>query len=212
MKLTRITSVIAGTTLMAAAAPSFAAEYFIGGNIGAQQNEIRANTLNSIEPEPMNLMPYSGTKRERDPFYELRAGAYFGDASQHRATVSYSWNSGKISSLEGTKFDQQNLLASYDYLIPVTADKRLNVYVGATIGSAYTKMDQSGSSNDFVYGAQVGLNYRLTDKLSADLGYRYLKQDYKKGNLPEVAPTSIEYAEFSLNNTQQLYLGLDYRF
>ena len=49
--------------------------------------------------------------------------------------------------------------------------------------------------------------YKINDNLSLCLGYRYLKQDYT------VLYLGTDYSvKFSLNNNQQVYLGVDYRF
>ncbi|GLS84338.1 outer membrane beta-barrel protein [Paraferrimonas haliotis] len=210
----KLTLAALATSTCLAATPALATEFFIGGNLGVQQNSFDYKTHNMLTPAPANADINSGSTSERDGFYELKAGMYFGDATQHRATLSYSVNDGKIHSLNNTKFEQRNILASYDYLIPLSADNRLSAFIGATIGSANSKVHTAdvGSSNDFVYGGQVGLNYRVTQAVSAELGYRYLKQDYSSSTLPEVSPTSFDYAAFDINNSQQLYLGVDYRF
>jgi hypothetical protein len=45
--------------------------------------------------------------------------------------------------------------------------------------------------------------YKLNDNLNTEIGYRYLKQDYDN---------KIDTGKYALDNTQQLYLSVDYRF
>ncbi|MFT5236142.1 MAG: opacity protein-like surface antigen, partial [Shewanella sp.] len=115
---------------------------------------------------------------------------------------TYSYNSDEIAK-------QQGFLMSYDYLVGLDDANKLNWFIGATAGMNHTSMKNVdvSSDNTFVWGGQTGLMYNINDNLSAEIGYRYLKQDYDI-NISNGANT----ASFALNDTQQVYLGVDYRF
>ncbi len=169
-----LASVVAATLSI----PAMAADNFVGAAYGNQQNDYDVGS------------GYS--KDVNNPTYQLRAGTYIN--KEARLYLTYSFNDDDFAK-------QQMGLVSYDFLIPVTSDQKLNWFVGATAGMNHISPDTSylDSANRFVWGGQTGLQYKLNPKLSTEVGYRYLKQDYSKGS-------------FSLDNSQQVYLGVDYRF
>ncbi|MCL1126734.1 porin family protein [Shewanella surugensis] len=175
-KLLVLASVVTATLSI----PAMAADNFVGAAYGNQQNHYDAG---------------GGYSRDvNDPTYQLRAGTYINNEA--RLYLTYSFNNDQYTK-------QQMGLVSYDFLIPLTSDQKLNWFVGATAGMNHISPDNSvlssSSSNRFVWGGQTGLQYKINPKLSTEVGYRYLKQDYSK-------------ASFSLDNSQQVYLGVDYRF
>ncbi|ACA84703.1 outer membrane beta-barrel protein [Shewanella woodyi] len=184
---------VAAVLATAISAPSMAADWFVGGAVGYQQDTYKIK-------ETENGATESDKAKEKDMSYQLRVGTYLND--NNRVYGTYSYNSDDFAK-------QQSFLASYDYLVPLGAGKKLNWFVGATAGMNHTSpdFDELSSKNTFVWGGQTGLMYKINDKLSTEIGYRYLKQDY------DVSASDTDYsAKFSLNDTQQVYLGVDYRF
>ncbi|WP_299003998.1 outer membrane beta-barrel protein [uncultured Shewanella sp.] len=169
-----LASVVAATLSI----PAMAANNFVGAAYGNQQNNYDVGG------------GYS--KNVNDPTHQLRAGTYINEEA--RLYLTYSFNDDDFAK-------QQMGLVSYDFLIPVSSDQKLNWFVGATAGVNHISPDTPylNSVNRFVWGGQTGLQYKLDSKLSTEVGYRYLKQDYSEG-------------AFSFDNSQQVYLGVDYRF
>ncbi len=205
MRLNKLLLVISITSLTAA--PAMASDWFIGGSVGSQKNVFEES---HTTPKPEQLAEDFNLKvSEYDVVYSIRAGKYFGNSSEHRVYGTYSYNSGTSKDLGNGDFTQQNFLASYDYLVPL-GQSSVSWFIGATAGYAHTEMNGShlGSKGGFVYGGQTGFMMDISENVSAELGYRYLKQDYTKGVTDNLGHTT----ELSLNDSQQAYFGIDYRF
>ncbi|MCM2679342.1 outer membrane protein [Echinimonas agarilytica] len=170
--------------------------WFVGG---AAQKQMSKSEQTPMAQNPMLGQDFSS--KDRDWGFELKAGKYLGANDEHRVTMTYTNTDG--GSTYGD-YEQQNFLASYDYLYSLSADNRWRAFAGVTAGMAHTKFDGADSANDFVYGAQVGVNYRITDNWETELGYRYLKQDF--------SATASNGDKFELDRTEQVYLGVNYRF
>ncbi|GAB3515011.1 porin family protein [Photobacterium alginatilyticum] len=168
----RILSIISTLTLVTvAASPVYAAstEWFVGAGVGYQEDSIKGRFDQNGE----------------DGTYQLRGGAILND--HHRLMGTYSYID---------KSSQDLLLASYDYLYPVS--KRVDIYAGLSAGFADSKI-QTTSSTDFAWGGQIGAIYEINNNWSTDLTYRYIDQNYEEND------TSIDYS-------QQIILSVDYKF
>ncbi|WP_299810395.1 outer membrane beta-barrel protein [uncultured Shewanella sp.] len=196
--------ILASVMATAISAPTMAADWFIGGGVGAQQNTYKGSSEENIDPG-FNAESFKET--ENNVIYEVRAGVYLNDANRIYGT--YSYNSDDLSR-------QQSFLMSYDYLVGLGDSNKLNWFIGATAGVNHISPDTSAvdSDNRFVWGGQTGLMYKINDQLSAEVGYRYLKQDYDASvTTPVPSPASMGSTESaSLNDSQQLYMAVDYRF
>ncbi|MGR5063783.1 porin family protein [Photobacterium sp. DNB22_13_2] len=150
----KITAISTLALTIMAASPAFAADtqWFVGGGVGYQEDNVKgANSQNG-----------------EDATYQLRGGAIMND--HHRVMGTYSYMD---------KSSQNMFLASYDYLVPV--HQNVNLFAGVSAGVADSKINGS-SSTDFVWGGQVGAMYEINDNWSTDLAYRYLDQDYSKND------------------------------
>lgn len=201
--------ILASVITAAISTPTLAADWFVGGAIGAQQNKYEGS-VNVIEPiDPGFTLPMNWKETEDNAVYELRAGVFLND--NNRVYGTYSYNSDDFAK-------QQSFLMSYDYLVGLGDSNKLNWFIGATAGVNHVspEMNELSSSNNFVWGGQTGLMFKVTDKLSTEIGYRYLKQDYDASHFePAISPAAAApgiQANVALNDTQQLYLSVDYRF
>lgn len=196
--------ILASVMATAISAPTMAADWFIGGGVGAQQNTYKGSSEANVDPG-FNTEHFKET--ENNVIYEVRAGVYLNDAN--RVYGTYSYNSDDFSR-------QQSFLMSYDYLVGLGDSNKLNWFIGATAGVNHISPEASmlDSKDRFVWGGQTGLMYKINDQLSAEVGYRYLKQDYDVSvTTPVPSPTNIGSTESaSLNDSQQLYMAVDYRF
>ncbi|MGF1726863.1 outer membrane beta-barrel protein [Photobacterium nomapromontoriensis] len=152
MKKITVISTLALSVL--AAAPAFAADtqWFAGGGVGYQEDNLKGEHAQNGE----------------DATYQLRGGAIIND--HHRVMGTYSYMD---------KSSQNMFLASYDYLVPV--HQNVNLFAGVSAGVADSKIS-GNSASDFVWGGQVGAMYEINDSWTTDLTYRYLDQDYSKDN------------------------------
>lgn len=196
--------ILASVMATAISAPTMAADWFIGGGVGAQQNSYKGSSQANVDPG-FNAEHFKET--ENNVIYEARAGVYLNDSNRIYGT--YSYNSDDFSR-------QQSFLMSYDYLVGLGDSNKLNWFIGATAGVNHISPDTNAldSDNRFVWGGQTGLMYKINDQLSAEVGYRYLKQDYDVSvTNPTPTPMNIGSTESaSLNDSQQLYMAVDYRF
>ena len=203
---------LAAVIATAMSAPTMAADWFIGGGVGAQQNSYKGSTITEDVVDPsLNRDTVNRSSTENNEFYELRAGVYLND--NNRVYGTYSYNSDDASK-------QQSFMVSYDYLVALSASNKLNWFIGASAGVNHLSPDTPmvSSSNNFVWGGQTGLMYKINDKFSTELGYRYLKQDYDTSSTATISPLMVGAGRMnvtesaSLNDSQQLYLSVDYRF
>jgi len=196
--------VLAAIVTAALSTPTIAADWFIGGGVGTQQNSYKGSVKDNIDPD-FNAEYFKDT--DNDMLYEVRAGAYLND--NNRIYSTYSYNSDDFTK-------QQSLLLSYDYLVGLDANNKFNWFIGATAGVNHIspEADEFSSKDRFVWGGQTGFMYKINDNLSTEIGYRYLKQDFEaSATYGDPIPTPTSFTEqASLNDSQQLYLSIDYRF
>ena len=186
--------------------PSMAADWFVGGGVGAQQNGYeKSSTIEQDDKKTSN----STSNTEDNEFYMVRAGVYLDD--NNRVYGTYTYNADDSTT-------QQSFIVSYDYLVPL-GSSRLNWFIGASAGSNHVspETDNISSGNNFVWGGQTGIIFNITDNLSTELGYRYLDQDFSVSNSDEfgtdpVPNSSVTTTTLSATDSQQVYLSLDYRF
>lgn len=109
-----------------------------------------------------------------DETYVLRAGVIAQENHRFLGTYTNSSDS-KLS-----KF-----LTSYGYLYGLDSAKRLNFITGVTLGYKYQDVDSLDNKGHYMYGGQAGLNYRFTQNISTELGYRLLSaSNYERDSLP----------------------------
>ncbi|MGR5435209.1 outer membrane beta-barrel protein [Vibrio owensii] len=116
---------------------------------------------------------------------QLRAGVTLEE--NHRVMLSYQYSD---------ELEQNNYLASYDYLYPIHSN--VSLFAGASAGISDSKLGHSHESES-VWGGQMGAVYQFDESWSLELAYRYLDQDNQSGGE-------------SLDSTQQLSASIDFRF
>ncbi|MEH6453741.1 MAG: outer membrane beta-barrel protein [Psychromonas sp.] len=166
-----------------------AADLFIGATLGNQwsNTEISLTEMGSNSESSSNMNA------------GIRAGAIVNDT--HRFTGSYTRSEAVDKDFADIR--SHLILASYDYLVPLTDDGKVKWFAGVSAGAAAAKSDLLGNEMTAVLGAQTGVQYNFDNNISVELGYRYLNQD--------IEAKSAE-GSYKLDHTQQLYVGADYRF
>ncbi|ADN75508.1 conserved hypothetical protein [Ferrimonas balearica DSM 9799] len=177
----KLTAAVMMTGLFSLPAMANDVDYFVGFGMGYQQDTIKGDVR----------------KDSDDLYYEGRVGAILSD--HHRVMGTYSYKEDSFNRDDTRyKHEQHLFLASYDYLMPLTNDGRLNAFAGISMGGVGNKL-QGKNSNDFTWGGQAGLQYNLTSNWSAELRYQYLDMDYDKMGL-------------TVEDSQRVGLAIDYRF
>lgn len=105
-----------------------------------------------------------------------------------------------------------NILASYDYLIPVNESSRF--YVGAHAGYASLKGKGDASNlkmSGFAYGVQAGYIYDFTKNVEFEIGLNYTKYNvdkkYSASALGHNAKVKLE-----MKNSISTLVGFNYKF
>ena len=156
---------LAAVIATAMSAPTMAADWFIGGGVGAQQNTYKGSYTSAIEnPIEPGQGSMAAKETENNEFYELRVGAYLNDSN--RVYGTYSYNSDDASR-------QQSFMISYDYLVALGDSNKLNWFIGATAGVNHfsADADELSSKDRFVWGGQTGFMYKINDKFSTALNW-----------------------------------------
>jgi opacity protein-like surface antigen len=162
-------------------------EGFVGIGAGASSSQ-----FNKAVPELSN----DNKKIDAMGTYQIRGGAIINDSHRLSATIGRT--------AEKDNFKHSFGLVSYDYLIPVSKSGNAKVFVGGSAGRMHAEFKGEAApeaqmkDKGYVYGAQAGFNYQMTDNLSTEIGYRYLKHEKKN---------SVD-----LDATGQLYVSVDYKF
>ena len=125
-------------------------------------------------------------------------------------TLSYANDSKSIT--EGSNYAEAELtsysaLFSADYLFGTHAIKPfVGLSAGGQLIEGKVKENNKSASDDsagFVYGAQAGVTWQFADNWNLEGGYQYLKS---------TADYSVSGTKVELENTQNLYLSVDYTF
>ncbi|AMO57787.1 hypothetical protein GZ77_13135 [Endozoicomonas montiporae] len=168
-----------------------AADWFVGGSIGAGFNDQSVSGTN--------------LRKADDPIrYGLHVGAYLNDNMR----VYGSYNTGKDDAKRNgvkTEMTQEQFLLSADYLFGTGA---LKPFAGLTIGHDNTEFKVSGENGfkkdkgNIAMGGQVGAVYALGN-FDLEGGYRHLWHD-----------TKIRANGATLKNKSDgnLYASVSYRF
>ncbi|MGS0675615.1 outer membrane protein [Shewanella sp. 125m-1] len=179
MKANTILASVLCSGLMISSVQAVEVDFFAGAAAGYQMDKVDGAVSHDTE----------------DMSWQGRIGVLI--EQQHRITGTFAYMEDEFSNSSADyKQEQYSWLLSYDYLIPVHKD--VNLFLGVSAGVNDNKI-AGRSSTDFVYGVQAGMQYKWTENLSSDLGYRYLAQDYSENGI-------------DIDNSQQIYLSLDYKF
>ena len=140
---------------------------YIGAGAGVSfgKTEVTVNTPGYV---------YLGDESERKSSASLilKGGAILD--SSHRLSLSYAPSFHSDANVH-------NVMAGYDYLIPVNNESR--VYVGAHLGSTSFKGKKNLDGVDdtgFAYGLQTGYIYDITKNIEFEFGLNYTRHDVEK--------------------------------
>ena len=183
-----------GTSVLAAAAlvmanSALADSYFVGAEVGYTEASFSSVTDTT-----------DFTYETGDVIYGIRGGYIYQDV--HRVKLSLDYNEKDFAT--GKKFEQLDLLASYDYLVPMH-NAPSYLYLGVTGGYSDIEFTsgKKADDSDFSYGAQIGVGYKVDQQVSIEAGFHYLSTDVK-------ADTGTE--SFTWDDSQRFIIAVDYLF
>ena len=139
-------------------------------------------------------------------FTPLENGAF-------RTEVEYTKNAEAEKtnfSIIKAKAETQAVLANLYY--DINTGSKLTPYIGAGIGGAKVKFsveDESEDKTTFAWQIGAGIAYALTDKLSLDMGYRFIH--YGDFTQDEELFDEYEHDKFE-SKAHEIHLGLRYNF
>ena len=150
--------VVAGATALTATAAA-AQDWYVRGDVGA-------NFQSQINGRP-------SAKGDTGWVVSGAAGREIGPGFRGEAEVLYLQSDGKHAGSGDLKTVAGMLNGYYDF----NRESAWQPYVGAGIGVAQAKVDGGPSDGDdtgFAYQFKVGVSHPFNDRLTGDLGYRYL--------------------------------------
>ncbi len=186
----------AGVTTVQAADDNFANITY-----GQTSDKVKKSGLLQRNTDHLNADGIIG----KDDTWGVRVGKI---NEERRYYMTYDNVSGDHSNL---KLRQENLLGSYDVLLPVGDTTKL--FGGGTVGMTKLTQDSPGASRDSDYGYAIGLQagviQEITDKASVELGYRYLRSNAATEVSERSGPKT---GTLRLNSSAQTYLSANYKF
>lgn len=190
------------SSLIFATAAAQASDSFVGLTWGQSNNNIQKSTAlndNLGNPKLDKIIDKTST-------LGLRVGQ---QNEQGRYYLTYE----NLSDSErGYKLRQQNLLGSYDVLLPL-GEFGTKAFAGATFGLVKLEQESRGFKRDsdigYAAGLQVGLIQPLNSALSIETGYRYLQSN---ASTEMAAHGGAKLGSLDLNSTSLAYLGVNYAF
>lgn len=168
---------------------------YIGAGAGISWNKLEATAS-------MGGVTESETQRENATLMIFKGGVILDNA--HRISLNYA-------PAIHSDANVHNILASYDYLIPVNSENRF--YVGAHAGvSKFQGKDDISDLNmsGFAYGAQAGYIYDITKNVEFEIGAMYTKQNADK-TIADYEGTGVSL-KAELKDTISTFVGINYKF
>ena len=173
---------------------------YVGAGLGASWNKVEGKY--DISGPVVNE---SGKESERESslLVGIKGGVILDNS--HRLSLNYNPAFHSDATVH-------NILASYDYLIPVNDSNRF--YVGAHAGYASLKgksdldgLDMSG----FAYGAQAGYIYDITKNVEFEIGLNYTKHNADKSYSYTVLGHNTN-EKYELKDSISNLIGINYKF
>ncbi|MCJ8169532.1 hypothetical protein [Atopomonas sediminilitoris] len=197
-----LTTLALGTSLAFTSLASVANDTFVGLTWGQTDNNIqKSSALNKNLDNPNLDKVIDGTGT-----WGVRVGQ---QNNQRRYYATYE----NISDSDnGAKLRQQNLLGSYDVLVPL-GQNATYLYGGATLGLIKLEQESSGASRDsdigYAAGLQAGILQKVDQHFSMEAGYRYLRSN---ASTEISAHGGSKLGSLDLHSSSQAFIGVNYQF
>ena len=181
---------------------------FVGVSTGASWNKVEGNLKVS---GPVENFSVSDDDRESAFLMGIKGGIILDNS--HRLAINYNPAFDSYATVH-------NILASYDYLIPLNDSNRF--YVGAHAGfSSFRGKDKLkdnyyGALGDinasgFAYGAQTGYIYDITKNIEFEFGLSYTKYNVDKTYSGSALGHNAEL-KLEMKDSISTLVGINYKF
>lgn len=193
---------VLGTTLAGAFGLAQAADHFGGITWAERSNNIQKSS--SVNAQ-LNRPDLDGVIKNSET-WGARAGM-LGNNARYYLTYDYT-----SDTRHRYKLRQQNLLGSYDALLPL-GEHGTQVFGGISAGLVSLEQESHGFSHDrdvgLAGGVQVGLIQQLGPDVELEGGYRYLRTSADV-RFNERGVGNAGRAD--LHSSEEFYVGLNYLF
>ena len=170
---------------------------FVGAGAGVSWNKSEATAT-------IGTVSASESDRNSSASLILKGGAIL-DGS-HRLSLNYAPSFHSDANVH-------NVMAGYDYLIPLNDKNKL--YVGAHAGvSSFKGKDEISdySMSGFAYGAQAGYIYDITKNIEFEFGLNYTKHDLDKTGTMRANNGNPVSVKLEMKDSISTFAGINYKF
>ena len=170
---------------------------FVGAGAGISWNKSDATAT-------IGAVSASESDRNSSASLILKGGAIL-DGS-HRLSLNYAPSFHSDANVH-------NVMAGYDYLIPVNNESR--VYVGVHLGSTSFKGKKNLDGVDdtwFAYGLQTGYIYDITKNIEFEFGLNYTKHDLDKTGTMRANNGNPVSVKLEMKDSISTFAGINYKF
>jgi len=170
---------------------------FVGAGAGVSWNKSEATAT-------IGAVSASESDRNSSASLILKGGAIL-DGS-HRLSLNYAPSFHSDANVH-------NVMAGYDYLIPVNNESR--VYVGVHLGSTSFKGKKNLDGVDdtwFAYGLQTGYIYDITKNIEFEFGLNYTKHDLDKTGTMRANNGNPVSVKLEMKDSISTFAGINYKF
>ena len=170
---------------------------FVGAGAGVSWNKSEATAT-------IGTVSASESDRNSSASLILKGGAIL-DGS-HRLSLNYAPSFHSDANVH-------NIMAGYDYLIPLNDKNKL--YVGAHAGvSSFKGKDEISdySMSGFAYGAQAGYIYDITKNIEFEFGLNYTKHDLDKTGTMRANNGNPVSVKLEMKDSISTFAGINYKF
>ena len=188
---------IASLLALATSAMAVDVQPFVGAGAGVSWNKSEATAT-------IGAVSASESDRNSSASLILKGGAILD--SSHRLSLSYAPSFHSDANVH-------NVMAGYDYLIPLNDKNKL--YVGAHAGvSSFKGKDEISdySMSGFAYGAQAGYIYDITKNIEFEFGLNYTKHDLDKTGTMRANNGNPVSVKLEMKDSISTFAGINYKF
>ena len=188
---------IASLLALATSAMAVDVQPFVGAGAGISWNKSEATAT-------IGAVSASESERKSSASLILKGGAILD--SSHRLSLSYAPSFHSDANVH-------NVMAGYDYLIPLNDKNKL--YVGAHAGvSSFKGKDEISdySMSGFAYGAQAGYIYDITKNIEFEFGLNYTKHDLDKTGTMRANNGNPVSVKLEMKDSISTFAGINYKF
>ena len=188
---------IASLLALGTSAMAIDVQPFVGAGAGVSWNKSEATAT-------IGAVSASESDRNSSASLILKGGAIL-DGS-HRLSLNYAPSFHSDANVH-------NVMAGYDYLIPLNDKNKL--YVGAHAGvSSFKGKDEISdySMSGFAYGAQAGYIYDITKNIEFEFGLNYTKHDLDKTGTMRANNGNPVSVKLEMKDSISTFAGINYKF